>query len=82
MIKEAVVTVVEFENGVLIVKKVDDGKSLMSNKWHLPGETKLGNETDEETVKRGIFEEAGIIVTGIIYLTSSTTPKKNLFKLV
>lgn len=58
-VKEAVVTVAEFGDEVLIVKKVNDGTSLMGDKWHLPGETKNDGEADEDAVKRGILEEKG-----------------------
>ena len=78
--KEAVITIAEFGDEVLIVKKVDDGTSLMSDKWHLPGETKNGDEPDEKAVRRGILEEAGVLVTGIVYLTTSESPKGTLLK--
>lgn len=59
MAKEAVVSIVTSGDEVLVVKKKDDdGKSLMSNQWHLPGETIHPSETEEEAVHRGIFEEA------------------------
>lgn len=79
--KEAVVSIVELGNEVLVVKKVDDGgKSLMSGKWHLPGETKKEGETDEMAVQRGVLEETGVIVAGAVYLTSSESPKGTLLK--
>jgi len=79
-IKEAVVTIAEFGDEVLIVKKVDDGTSLMSGKWHLPGETKISGESDQEAVRRGLQEETRVLVTGIVYLTSSESPKGTLLK--
>ncbi|KKW02688.1 MAG: hypothetical protein UY36_C0004G0004 [Parcubacteria group bacterium GW2011_GWA1_49_11] len=79
--KEAVVTIVEFGDEVLVVKKVDDdGASLMSDKWHLPGETKQDGEPDEYAVRRGIYEEASVLVTGIVYVASSRTPKDTSLK--
>lgn len=78
--KEAVVSIVESGNEVLLVKKIKDGTSLMSDKWHLPGETKIDGESDEEAVKRGILEETGVFVTGAVYLISSKSPKGTLLK--
>lgn len=77
--KEAVISIVELGNEVLVVKKVDDGgESLMSGKWHLPGETKKEGETDEMAVQRGVLEEAGVVVARAVYLTSSESPKGTL----
>jgi len=77
--KEAVITIVKSGLDILVVKKIDDGgQSLMSDQWHLPGETKQAGESNEETVVRGIREETRILVTAIRFLTNSITPKETL----
>lgn len=78
--KEAVVSIVESGNEVLLVKKIKDGTSLMSDKWHLPGETKIDGEPDEEAVHRGLREETRILVAKPVYLTTSKSPKGTLLK--
>jgi len=58
--QEAVVTIVENGNDVLLVKKAELPGHWFSGKWHIPGETLEDGESDNEGMLRGIMEEAGI----------------------
>jgi len=78
MERKAVAAVVIREGRVLVGKKRDDGRSLMSGKWHIPGETLEPDETDEAGLRRGIKEETGVEIRVSRRLASHTTPKGTL----
>lgn len=44
----------------MLGRKIYNANKILSDKWHIPGETKKEEETDEEALVRGIKEEAGI----------------------
>ncbi len=76
----AVVALINLDGMILMGKKRVDGGGLMSGKWHVPGETLEMGETDEDALKRGMMEEAGIKVKVIRYLSSHRTPKHTLVR--
>jgi len=77
--KKAVVGIVRLNNLVLLGKKIPGGE-FFSGEWHIPGETKKPGEIDEDAVKRGIMEEAGIEVRVLRYLAQHKTPTPTLVK--
>jgi len=70
----AVVAVVNYNGKILIGKKRSDSPKVLAGQWHIPGETVEGNETDEEALKRGMIEEAGLEVQVGKYLGKTITP--------
>lgn len=72
--KKAVVAIVKHEGQILVGKKVS-GKGYLAGKWHILGETLEEGESDEEGLKRGVMEEAGIKIHVLGLLASSKTPK-------
>ena len=79
--KAAVAAIVEDNKGnVLLGKKLKDSEGLLEGKWHIPGETLEGGESDEEGLKRGILEEAGIEIDVLRYIDSHRTPKNTLVR--
>ncbi|MFH1505382.1 MAG: NUDIX domain-containing protein [archaeon] len=73
--KKAVGMVVRYENDILLARKIKKPGAILSEKWHLPGETLEEDETDEGAVVRGICQEAGIEVRIERALGSAITPK-------
>jgi ADP-ribose pyrophosphatase YjhB (NUDIX family) len=76
--KRAVAGIVEKDGKILLGKKSAYPKSTLSGEWHPPGETVEGEESDQETLIRGVREEAGIEVEIIKFVGSHETPKGNL----
>ncbi len=76
--KKAVAGIVENDGKIVLGKKRTHPESTLSGEWHLPGETVEGEETDQETLIRGIQEEAGIKVEIIRFVGSHETPKGNV----
>ncbi len=72
--KRALVAVVNYKGKILIGKKRSDSPKFLAGKWHIPGETSEGNESDEEVLIRGVKEEVGIDIEVVRYLASHTTP--------
>lgn len=77
--KRAVAGIVNGDDLVLIVKK-KKGPGFMSEKWHIPGETAEGDESDETALIRGIKEEAGIEVKVGKYIGCHRSPKHTLIR--
>lgn len=73
--KKAVVAVVPYEGMILVGKKKADSEGMMAGQWHIPGETLIGDETDEAGLIRGILEEASIQVKPGRYLGTHYSPK-------
>lgn len=73
-IKRAAVGVVENNGKYLLGKKENKAGHPLSGQWHIPGESVENNETDEQALTRGIFEEAGIKIEVIKFLGSYQTP--------
>jgi ADP-ribose pyrophosphatase YjhB (NUDIX family) len=66
---------VDGEEMVLIVKKIEDG-SLLSGQWSLVGETReIGDKSLEDTIVRGIEEETGVRARVVGGLGEHVTPK-------
>ena len=78
--RKAVVALVNYNGNILLGKKLDGAEGFLSGKWNIPGETLENGETDEEGLKRGIMEEAGIEINVLKYLASHRTPKQTLVK--
>ncbi|MBI2663625.1 NUDIX domain-containing protein [Candidatus Woesearchaeota archaeon] len=78
--KRAVVALVNYDGKILLGKKIDGAEGFLSGKWHILGETLENGETEEEGLKRGIMEEAGIEIKVLRYLASHRTPKHTLVK--
>ncbi len=74
MEKRAVVAIVNFNGKILVGKKRSDSPKVFAGLWHLPGETTQGEETDEEAIRRGLLEEAGIDVQVGKYIGEHFTP--------
>ncbi len=72
--RKAVVAIVLHEGKVLMGKKKSGGNSVVSGKWHVPGETLEPGETDEQGLIRGMMEEAGIEVKPGKHLGSHQIP--------
>lgn len=60
--REAVVAIVRHERNILLGKKKEGGNRVTAGKWHIPGETLESGEDDIAALKRGMLEEAGIVV--------------------
>lgn len=77
-LKEAVAAIVYDKNSdrVLVGRKKSDSNGSLRGQYHLPGETIESGESDQQTLKRGMKEEAGIEVKVLHYLGSHLTPKK------
>lgn len=78
--RKAVAAIVNYNGQVLLGRKLDGAEGFLSGKWHIPGETLEDEETDEEGLRRGIMEEAGIEIKVLRYLASHRTPKHTLVK--
>ena len=76
MNKEAVAAIIYDEKSkeVLIGRKRDDQEGFLKGQYHVPGETLEVGESDEQALKRGMMEEAGIEVKILRYLGSHVTP--------
>lgn len=72
--KRAVTGIVNYNNMVLIGKKDPNREGFLKGKWHIPGETIEGEESDESALIRGIKEEAGIEIIVGKFLASHKTP--------
>lgn len=73
--RKAVAAIVLQAGKVLIAKKIECDNSILSGKWHIPGETLEENEDDFDGLKRGLKEEAGIELLAVRFLASHITPK-------
>ena len=72
--KQAVTGIVNYNEMVLIGKKDPNRKGFLKGKWHIPGETLEGGESDESALIREMKEEAGIEIIVERYLASHKTP--------
>jgi|GEM_PF-629413 len=72
--KRALAAIVNFEGKILVGKKKTFSNKFLAGEWHIPGETAKENETDEETLIRGIKEEAGINIKVGNYIASHLSP--------
>ena|SRR5271157_601738 len=70
----AVVAIINYQDKILVGKKKSNSEKALAGQWHIPGETVIGNETDEEALKRGMKEETGLDIRVGKYLGSSVTP--------
>ena len=66
------VTVVTAGQQLLMGKRRDTGK------WCVPGGRQSGGESPQETAMRELYEEAGIIASGMIWLKTYRIPDKDL----
>ncbi|MAE13067.1 hypothetical protein CMO92_00740 [Candidatus Woesearchaeota archaeon] len=73
----AVVAIVVNNEYVLVGKKTEASESFLKGRWHLPGETIEGKESDLDALIRGIREEAGIDLQAVRYLATSH-PKEDV----
>ena len=53
--RRAVVSIVRYDDLILLGKKRNPSKKFRHGKWHIPGETCLPNETETDAVHRGIM---------------------------
>ncbi|MEK6842307.1 MAG: NUDIX domain-containing protein [Nanoarchaeota archaeon] len=67
--KKAVVAIINNEDEIVIGKKIKQG--VLSENWHLPGETVEGNESYEEAIRRLGLEELGIKIEAKKLLSES-----------
>ena len=74
MVNHAVVAVVNYEGKLLVGKKRKDSLKFLAGEWHIPGETVENSESDEEALKRGMREEAGLDIRVGRYLGKHITP--------
>ena len=56
--KQAVTGIVNYNNMVLIGKKISNREGFLKGKWHIPGETIEGSENYIDALLRGFREEA------------------------
>jgi 8-oxo-dGTP pyrophosphatase MutT (NUDIX family) len=70
----AVVAVVNYKGKILIGKKRLDSHKILAGQWHIPGETIEEGETDEQALKRGMMEEAGLEIRVGRYLGKTIIP--------
>ena len=75
MNRKAVAAIVLQAGKVLIAKKIECDSSILSGKWHIPGETLKEKEDDLRGLKRGMKEEAGIELLAARFLVSHITSK-------
>lgn len=75
MNRKAVAAIVLQAGKILIAKKIKCDNSILSGKWHIPGETLEENEDDFDGLKRGLKEEAGIELLAARFLASHITSK-------
>lgn len=71
--RKAVVALIEKDGLILVGKKNTSSKKVLAGKWHIPGETVEGNETDYQALERGMLEEARIIVSPNKLIGTHTT---------
>jgi len=64
--KNAVAIIVNEDNKILLLKRADDSKIWMPNKWALVGGGIEKNETPEEACKREVKEEIGLEIDKFI----------------
>lgn len=77
--KKAVAGIVKNQAGkILLGKKIANSKKTLSGQWHLLGEAVKGEETDQETLTRGVREETGIKIEVLEFACSHITPKGTL----
>lgn len=75
--KEAVAAIIVGEDGQVVIAKKKPGESLLSGKWHIPGETLVPKESDFNGLKRCALEELGIsLLPGAKLIAEHITPKK------
>jgi ADP-ribose pyrophosphatase YjhB (NUDIX family) len=70
----AVVAIINYKDKILVGKKKSNSEKVLAGRWHIPGETIIGNETDEQALIRGMKEETGLTITVGKYIGSSITP--------
>ena len=75
MDRKAVAAIILQAGKILIAKKIECDSSILSGKWHIPGETLKEKEDDFRGLKRGMKEEAGIEILSARFLASHITPK-------
>jgi len=70
----AVSGIVNYHGKVLLGKKRSDSPKFLAGKWHIPGETVEGEESDEAALMRGMKEEVGLEIKVRRYICSSISP--------
>ena len=74
----AVVAVVNYKGKILLGKKRSDSHKFLAGQWHIPGETIEKGETDEQALKRGIREEAGLEIEVGRYIGKTISPTNKM----
>ena len=74
MAGRAVVSILIYGEMILIGKKKISSEKYFAGEWHFPCESVEEGETDEEALKRGVREEAGIEILVGRYLATSVSP--------
>jgi len=64
--KNAVAIIVDVDNKILLLKRADDGKMWMPNKWSLVGGGIEKGETPQKAIEREISEETGLEIKKFI----------------
>lgn len=60
--KIAVVGIVEFEDRVLVGKKIGKNGEVNHGEWHIPGGKAAPHETPEQAIRREIMEETRVSI--------------------
>jgi 8-oxo-dGTP diphosphatase len=80
-LKIAVAGIIEKEGQVLIGKKRKTDNHFLSERWHLPGGKVDSGESEEEALKREMFEEANLDIE-VVKLIDEVIMKDHNYKVI